>query len=401
MRDLRFTGVDDDGTHLLLVDEDDQQHRVEINDALRTAVRSVRAVSGGQVDPNVRPRDVQSLLRSGLTIDEVAERTGWSSTKVALFEPPIRAERDHVAITAQRLQLHSRVAGRDHTTTVGERVGERLDHRGVAASDLEWDAWRGDRGWTIVCRFPAGGRARVATWRYDAATQSLHPTDDEARWLSEDDQVAATSPFGKPGGTTAVYDVVAEGGLDHSAPTKRKPRASAPKIPHATVEPGEESATDSPADGSETAAPDTADKPVDLVSVMRERSKNRRRPRRKSEDETAAAVPAENDQDEPATVEELGHDPVTGTADLFGLKEVGALPTAPEPSGDTDETGDSDDVVDDDTEAPDEHPDIEPGLSDELDKQDQLPERPSQARKGRPSVPSWDDIMFGKRGPQA
>ena len=29
-----------------------------------------------------------------------------------------------------------------------------------------------------------------------------------------------------------------------------------------------------------------------------------------------------------------------------------------------------------------------------------VPSRPSQARKGRPSVPSWDDIMFGKRGPK-
>lgn len=418
MRDLRFVGVSDESTHLYLVDEDGVQHQVEVDDELRAAVRSVRPASTtGGVDPNVRPKDVQSMLRSGLTIEEVAERTGWTTTKVGLFEPPIRAERDHVALTAQRLSLHSRVNGRDRVTTVGERVGERLSHRGVPAQDISWEAWRGDRGWTIECRFPAGGRDRVATWRYDAPTQSLHPIDDEARWLSEDDQAPANLPFGQSPTTAGVYDVVAEGGLDQSGPIRRPPRASVPKIPHAAVT---ESATDTSTE-DEPVAPTSAsgdehDSPVDLVSVMRERSKNRRRKPRKPAQEaeqadagkaaTAAhSVQHEADKSEPETVDDLGHDPVTGTVDLFGLHDAPPLAT-----GSTDSTPDSQDEPDAEL-----HPDIEPGLvEDEVeedsvdgasdqtpdDTDDLVPERPSQSRKGRPAVPSWDDIMFGKRGPK-
>lgn len=489
MRDLRFVGVDDEGTRLLLVDEDGQQHQVQIDDALRSAVRSPgrpRTADQAPVADNVRPRDVQAMLRSGLTIDEVAERTGWSPTKVGLFEPPIRAERDHVAITAQRLPLHTRVSGRDQTSTVGDRVAERLTHRGVESGDIEWDAYRGDRGWTIECRFPAGGRPRVATWRYDAQTQSLHPTDDEARWLSEDEQQPATAGFGRAvAPAPGVYDVVAEGGLEQTAPAARPAnRPSAPKIPHArvteTFESDDDAAeqVDETTDGADAADSDKHSSPVDLVSVMRERSKARRRAggRRKTDnspnhpagkaqstpstesDDEPGAPSADNESSAPKNIEEpakpsvddLGHDPVTGTADLFGLKEVEPLrrevvrpvdepareSDQPEPDESTEAS--SENSADDSTdrepvadEAASEQPEVEANDDaaedeDEDDSDDAgadrptaaspeskptpqtaresepsgVPERPSQARKGRPSVPSWDDIMFGKRGPK-
>lgn len=441
MRDLRFVGVDDEGTRLLLVDEDGQQHQVQIDDALRSAVRSPgrpRTADQAAVADNVRPRDVQAMLRSGLTIDEVAERTGWSPTKVGLFEPPIRAERDHVATTAQRLPLHTRVAGRDQTSTVGERVGERLAHRGVEAADITWDAYRGDRGWTIECRFPAGGRPRVATWRYDAQTQSLHPTDDEARWLSEDEQQPGNLPFGRTTPAPGVYDVVAEGGLDQSAPAARPVnRQSAPKIPHARVDEAEVSTEQEPE--AEPAAPEpeveeTEQKhsgPVDLVSVMRERSKARRRSGGRRKTDNSPNHPAGKGQPDPAehpddettggtehseqvaaqkpSVDDLGHDPVTGTADLFGLKEVEPLrreviqPAADSSADDVSDEHTTDESVEDAQPkpaavraAPTPEPESAPGSESESI----VPERPSQARKGRPAVPSWDDIMFGKRGPK-
>lgn len=478
MRDLRFVGVDDEGTRLLLVDEDGQQHQVQIDDALRGAVRVVRTrpSSPEGVDENVRPRDVQAMLRTGLTIDEVAERTGWSPTKVGLFEPPIRAERDHVATTAQRLPLHTRVAGRDQTSTVGDRVGDRLAHRGVDSADITWDAFRSDRGWTIECRFPAGGRPRVATWRYDAATQSLHPTDDEARWLSEDEQQPSAAPFGRTTATApGVYDVVAEGGLDQSAPAPRTPaRQSAPRIPHARVnEPDPAQATgeaEAPAvDDDSAAEQDTKQSgPVDLVSVMRERSKARRRAssRRKPDNsqnhpagkqtvssgassdgssdapvDTSSGASKAADDAAPAkpSVDELGHDPVTGTADLFGLKEVEPLRREVREVGATDENDDAEndkadndtadtaveqdiektadntaeDSVDDEVDATgSDDPDADDDAREDAEEPEKVrpvresatgttvPDRPSQARKGRPSVPSWDDIMFGKRGPK-
>ncbi|GAB3584602.1 septation protein SepH [Calidifontibacter terrae] len=410
MGDVRFVGLSDDGGHLLLVDEDEQQHRLAIDDDLRAALRSgrperatggataVRATSPAEPErPAARPRDVQSFLRSGMTIEEVAERSGWTVEKVTLFEPPIRAERDHVAFTAQNLTI----AGRGSApTTVGERVNERLEQRGVVIADVTWDAYRTERGWTIACRFPAGGRPRAATWRFDAPTRSVHPCDDEARWLSEDDNSAGDSPL--PAGTRSaspdVYDVIAEGGLDSAARPRKEPVRPG-RIPHATVRDDEESAETS-TDTDESKAPEADDSPVDLVSVMRQRSRQRRSSRKKpaAAEPAKADAPAKGDEptkdadadhvEEPAatlakpTVDDLGHDPVTGTADLFGLDDVEhpdeVTPEADEPEATTPE-------------------ETEPEQTAPEELSDEIPDRPSQARKGRPAVPSWDDIMFGKR----
>ncbi len=466
MRDLRFVGLSEDGTHLLLLDEDEQQHRLVIDDALRAGVRgtggatAVRATSGAAApstsapaDPDrpvARPRDVQAFLRSGMTIAEVAERSGWTVEKVGLFEPPIRAERDHVAFTAQNLTIPSRGSS---ATTVGDRVNERLEQRGVILADVTWDAYRTERGWTVVCRFPAGGRPRVATWRFDGPTRSVHPTDDEARWLSEDDAptVDAPVPTGLRAASPEVYDVIAEGGLDSKARPRKEPVRPG-RIPHATVTEPEPS-TDHPSDDAAATDDEGTDgsksgAPVDLVSVMRERSRRRRTaPRKKpaagasADSDASDATDADSSADEAKdagkdskdarkeapepkpTVDDLGHDPVTGTADLFGLREVeyrreggDAAPADKAVEKSADEVADepaepasadepAEDTVDekadetpcDDTAEPESDDRPSDADRDESANDDSVPERPSQARKGRPSVPSWDDIMFGKR----
>ncbi|WP_235946162.1 septation protein SepH [Metallococcus carri] len=425
MRDLRFVGVSDDGGFVLLGDDEGADFRVPLNPALREALRPVRRSSGhatqAELPEQVRPRDVQALLRAGSTAEEVAERTGWRVDKVERFEFPIRAERDHVARTAQALPLQSRTGGRDTTTTVGERVTDRLTHRGVIAEEVSWDAWRTDAGWTVLCRFHAGGRDRSASWRFDAVSGALQPLDDESRWLSEDDQSAGPLPSAKAAPST-VYDVEAEGGLDRPVRVRRSRGGSRrpTAIPHATVtesDPQEEAA----AEASTTAKvdqPAESEDAVDLVSVMRERSRNRRRGRRTGGREAAADAPplgshprpeeleeAGEPVEEPAqvkpSVDELGHDPVTGTGDLFadlpgaaGDAEEADLEGVEVAVADADEVGAEDQPSDHD-DHDDRHDDRQ---DDDADDEVAVPSRPSAARKGRPSVPSWDDIMFGRRG---
>jgi hypothetical protein len=251
MRDLRLVGVHEDGQHVLLSADDGTRFRLAIDDDLRAAARRDRPRLGQlQMDVGAtRPRDVQALIRAGVTADEVAERTGWSVDKVRRYEGPILAEREHVAALAAGVRVRGRAAGGE-APTLATRVTERLAGRGVDPGSAQWDAHRTESGpWTVLVIFPAGGRERQASWHFDVPDRTITALDDEARWLSEDDEAPASGPIPAPrlpptGRSTRVYDVEAEGGLR---------------------------ATERPNHG--------ADEPVDLMTAMRERSGARGRRR--------------------------------------------------------------------------------------------------------------------------
>ncbi|MBK8757271.1 MAG: DUF3071 domain-containing protein [Actinomycetales bacterium] len=215
MADLRLIGVHEDGAHLILADPDGVRHRLPLDDALRAAARRDRPRLGQlliEIDGGLRPRDVQALLRSGASVEETAERAGWTVEKVDKYAGPILAEREHIASVARAVRLRTPrgAAG----PTLLSRVEERLTARGVDASSAEWDSWRRESTeWVLVLSFAAGGRQRTASWSYNARTRSLAARDDEARWLSEDEP-------GQNHSDVPVYDVEAEGGLE--APARRR-----------------------------------------------------------------------------------------------------------------------------------------------------------------------------------
>ena len=215
MQDLRLIGVHEDGEHLLLSDADGGRFRVRVDEPLRAAVRHDRPRLGQQqveADAALRPRDVQALIRAGSSAEEVAERSGWSVEKVRRYEGPIVAEREHVAGLSRGVRVRGRsVAG---APTLSVRVGERLKGRGVDPAGASWDAWREEGGpWTVVVTFAAGGRQRQASWHFDLADRTVTAVDDEARWLSEEEEpharpdprtrTSAPVPAARPPSTTS------------------------------------------------------------------------------------------------------------------------------------------------------------------------------------------------------
>ena len=221
MQDLRLIGVHEDGEHLLLSDADGGRFRVRVDEPLRAAVRHDRPRLGQQqveADAALRPRDVQALIRAGSSAEEVAERSGWSVEKVRRYEGPIVAEREHVAGLSRGVRVRGRSSGAG-APTLSVRVGERLKGRGVDPAAASWDAWREEGGpWTVVVTFAAGGRQRQASWHFDLADRTVTAIDDEARWLSEEEEPApgpipAPHLSVGPSRSTTVYDVEAEGGV--------------------------------------------------------------------------------------------------------------------------------------------------------------------------------------------
>jgi hypothetical protein len=362
MQDLQLIGVHEDGEHLLLSGPEGERYQMLVDDALRAAIRRDRPRLGQlqmEVDGGLRPRDVQALIRAGSSSDEAARRAGWSVEKVHRFEGPILAEREHVAGLAQgaRLRSHTGTSGGAGAPTLSARVTERLKSRDVEVTDASWDSWRTEGGpWTVVLTFAAGGHQRQASWSFDLADRTVTARDDEARWLSEEVQetrgpIPALTQRPSPGRETTVYDVEAEGGLR----------------PHDQDEHHDEH----------------HDEPLDLMTAMRKRStaRSRRRPgaRRAPRESAKASVPDTQKAPPALPLEELEHD-----------REAASTPTAPDAVDLVEEGFALDDPM---TGEP-----VEKSATGDHSKP--RPKRPAgeaTRRTGRPTVPAWDEIMFGSR----
>jgi hypothetical protein len=346
MRDLRLIGVHEDGQHLLLSDSGGERYRVQLDDPLRAAARRDRPRLGQlqiEIDGGMRPREVQALIRAGRSAEEVAERAGWPVEKVRRYEGPILAEREYVAGLAKAVRLRGRAAAGASEPTLSARVSQRLSGRGVDPGQAEWDSARTEGGeWTVVLTFPAGGRERQARWSFDVQSRTVAAADDEARWLSEEDTAEANSPLpaphlvSAPVRATAVYDVEAEGGLQ-SASRRSMPPAR----------PTEE--------------------PLDLMMAMRERASHRGRPRRRKSPATQTPLD-QAPREDALPLDDIAYDPESMPPPPPARGTHPVDEADPEPAGEDDRP--------------------EPAT----------PERPRAAKKnGRPSVPSWDDVMFGAR----
>ncbi len=395
MRDLRLVGVHEDGQHLLLADADGERFRIQLDDPLRAAVRRDRPRLGQlqiEIDGGMRPREVQALIRAGLSAEEVSERSGWTVEKVARYEGPILAEREYVAGLARGVRLRGRGGGGASAPTLSARVSQRLSGRGVDPASADWDSARDENGgWTVVLTFPAGGRERQARWAFDVQDRTVSAVDDEARWLSEDDATGDSSPVpaphlvGAPVRATTVYDVEAEGGVASPRASTRK-KASA-----ATPEP-------------------QGDEPLDLMSAMRERAAHRGRPRRRKN--SPAQTPVDTAPREDALpLEDLAYDPQVHGAPPSAK---GTHPQDTEPADaqlDDTQLDDAGSAVGDDvlpaestepepakTEPVETEPvEAEPNHQPDDEPDDEPVAKKAKRRSGRPGVPSWDDVMFGAK----
>ncbi|QCR54177.1 DUF3071 domain-containing protein [Brachybacterium sp. SGAir0954] len=220
MRELELDGIHDDGEHLILLDSDGERYTLRIDEALRAAVRRDRPALGmiqaADAAP-LSPRQIQGLLRSGRSAEEIAELAAITVEHVRRYEGPVLAEREWTAGRARTFPVGR--GGPSLTSVVSERLAARQ-----AAEDVAWDAWRRPDGtWTLELSFNAAGRTRQAHWVADLDNRSLAPVDDEARWISDED-----APVEPSRGRTrlmavksSVYDLEADGSFDESAGPRR------------------------------------------------------------------------------------------------------------------------------------------------------------------------------------
>lgn len=429
MRDLRLIGVHDDGEHLVVTDDAGEEYRLRIDEPLRAAARRDRPRLGQlqiAIDNNVRPREVQAMIRAGASADEVAARTGWDLDKIARFEGPVLAEREHVASRAQTVRMRgTNQAGSQET--LAQRAATRLTGRGVEPSSVEWDAFRDAEGqWTVSAVFAAGGRDRTATWWFDLAGMSVVAKNDEAKWLSEADTPAAGPVPTAVHRPTAVFDVEVE-----ETKAERASRASTDELINSmrehsgaksrrrggrrkrSAEPTGAQPTDvalpldelpPPAGGTHPRDEEPADSGA---AATRPAAAERRAPAAAAAPEPTAPERAQVEPEQTEQTVAADEAPRQATSaqqsrDGAGTSAADSSSTDEKPAADV-EADDADptptaeaepaDSADGVSEAPDEAPEQDDTQHDDAEQQEPLGK--GRGRKGRASVPSWDDVMFG------
>lgn len=171
MRELTLIGLDVDGKHVICEGGDPaDKFLIRVDDRLRAAVRGDRAgliqnKRDNEVKGVLRPKDIQSRIRAGASVQEVAEASGMDVSKIERFAHPVLLERQRAAELATA--AHPVLADGPAVETLLETITSALSERGLSAEATTWDAWRTDDGrWTVRMSWTAGLSENFAHFRF-------------------------------------------------------------------------------------------------------------------------------------------------------------------------------------------------------------------------------------------
>ena len=371
MEHLTLVALSEDHSRLLLVDRHGVQYTLDVDHSLRSAVRGVQPRPGHletRMDSALRPRDIQARIRAGETAEAVAAAAGSTVEKIMPFAAPVLAERAHVAQRAQKSSVRRRSADSNQgARTLEEAVQSRLRARNTDPDTVEWDSYRREDGrWTLTGLYETSERTGVATFIFDLPGNYVTLEDDDARWLVGDLVTEAPRGLGEPD-PRRLSSVPSALGDDAIQLVKSEPEvvgaAAAPVAPASVTEPAPsapeavaarpaatEPAVTEPAAGP-APVPLGEERTVDLTETVNNIRSAISRPE--------AASPA-REQAPAAPSVEPRVEPTPGPADE---------PATQAPAEATTET--------------------------ETAQEKKSAAKKSAKRRGRASVPSWDEIMFG------
>ncbi|MCX8559991.1 septation protein SepH [Mycolicibacterium mucogenicum] len=195
MRELKVVGLDADGKRIICETADTaEKFVVRVDNRLKAAVRGDRAASNQtqievevEVPNSLRPRDIQSRIRAGASVEQLAAASGVSPERIMRFAHPVLLERSRAAELASA--SHPILPDGPSVLTLLETVTGALISRGLDPEATKWDAWRNeDSRWTVQFGWKAGRSDNVAHFRFspgahggtttafdDAATELIDP----------------------------------------------------------------------------------------------------------------------------------------------------------------------------------------------------------------------------------
>lgn len=199
---LRITA---DGQNLVLVSETGEEFQISISNRLNqllpnrpTETELSQPKSPPEkpkvaaMESSLRPKDIQTRIRAGESVADVAQLAGTSVEYINIYADPILAERQHLANLAQKFSVRRR--NPDSTNRcLGDVIAATLRGVGINPTKNSWDTWRNeDTSWTLVTKFERNNTVLEATFRLDQRGKFVIPTNHAAHWLVGDSNLDLT-----------------------------------------------------------------------------------------------------------------------------------------------------------------------------------------------------------------
>jgi hypothetical protein len=182
MQELKVIGVENGA--LLAASDSGERFRIAIDEMLQSRLRQLKPDPA--TGPKVSPREIQAHIRSGLSAEEVASLTGAAIGYVERFEGPIVAEREHIVASALAVPVRT---GADidplsEGDTFGAVIRDRLASLG--ATGERWTSWKEpESGWVVKLTFTADDVDHDARWAFEPRKMALAPSNADAHTLSQ------------------------------------------------------------------------------------------------------------------------------------------------------------------------------------------------------------------------
>lgn len=326
--------IHSDGDYLLLETESGDKFRLLIDETLRQGLR--REAPLRLDDSAISPREIQEWVRSGKTVAQIVAETGENEAYINKFAAPVLDELAWMLDNAKSVRL---VIAEDkfHDPTFagfGEIIAERIHNRGGA--NPSWAIRRTETNqWLVSVNYESNDKDESAFWIFDSSQAALEPQNAVAIDLSNKrgEPIAVKAPESRS--ATATKPV------EHQ-PVSERPKIAPAAEPENVVVPlpvqKDEKLESSTPGPILNFSPDTAMPDLEPSGGLVDEIKRRR--------EMSIAAAASDVESVDATQELPAID-----------KDQLEQDTTPEPT----------------------------------------PAPASAAKKGRSSIPSWDEIVFGTK----
>lgn len=393
MRALRVVGITEgDGEMSIVLEDPGRRERFTIaaDEQLRAAARGDLTRLGQiaiELESQLRPREIQARIRAGASVEQVASAAGVPQLKIERFAYPVLLERSRTAEVAQR--AHPVRADGPDTRMLGDVVAHTFGLRGQEYTDAEWDSWKGEDGrWVVALSWRAGRSDNRAHWTFQPGAHggTVTAVDEHASDLVEGLPARPLRTVGP------VIDIARQDETPtHAGPVEELRATATDPARGARIE-GWSEGTRTPE--ARTAEPRTAEtrtaetRTAPEARTTVERAPARTAPEPRRPEPPAPRQPEPVRQSEPARRSEPGQQPDQDRRPATAPPV--ARPTAPQqPAAQNPVTQPPAPKADPESEAP---------AADATPAEQEAAPAARRTKKGKPVMPSWDEVLLGVRG---
>jgi hypothetical protein len=186
MDDIRL--FETDGDYLVLEAQDGQKYRLLVDEGIRSSIKREPKVHLDSI--TITPREIQDEIRNGASIDELIKKSGASFEFIEKFAAPVLAELEHIVSSALSVRLT--IAGDRYNDSTQIEFGEIIASRLVTsgATGISWLARKMEANtWHVIANYSLNGVSGSATWSFDPRKLTLSPESETAVSLSTQETI--------------------------------------------------------------------------------------------------------------------------------------------------------------------------------------------------------------------